>query len=257
MLSPAIRVSDSDIEGTGLFAKEFIPAGEVLYQFDDNKPPAHQYQLIYLPPEARLEFMKYACQIGDDDFCFQQGDIMYINHSCDPTGWWESYGILTARRDINPGEEIAYDYSTSDIQLNYKMECRCGNDACRGVVTDKDYLDTDFQQRYAGHLPMHVMEAIKQAKANEPDPQQSDIGRVSSEIGEAVQQTISRVAEFQATYGNGYVFEMIRQTILQLQSGGAGVQVIPEQRRKYDDKTIFLLVRRLMLQSLHELILKK
>jgi hypothetical protein len=257
MLNPAIKVTSSDIEGAGLVADIFIPIGEVLYRFDDAKPPAHQYELIYRSREERLEFLKYACQIGDDDFCFQQGDIKYINHSCDPTGWWENYGILTARRNIEPGEEITYDYSTSDIQLHYQMQCCCGSHLCRGIVTDKDYLRPDFQKQYAGHLPKHVVEAIRLAEANEPGPQQCDVSQAPPDVILAVQQTVLAAAEFRERFGGEYVFQMIRQTILKLQSGGAGIEVTPEKSRKYDDEYIFTLVRQLVLMSLGEMIRKK
>ncbi|MEE9411585.1 MAG: SET domain-containing protein, partial [Methylococcales bacterium] len=202
MLSSAVKVSDSEIEGAGLIAGRFIPAGEILYQFNSDEPPAHRHELIYWPKETRQEFMKFACQIGEDDFCFLQGEIKFINHSCDPSGWWETFGVLTARRDIQSGEEIAYDYSTSDIMLHYSMECMCKSKSCRGTVTEKDYLLPDFQEKYADHLPKHVAQAIQRKKTNEPDPQRGDVSQAPLQVIELARQTLSHAAEFQKKYAD-------------------------------------------------------
>lgn len=250
MLNPIIKViDDSGIEGSGLVAEGFIPADAILYQFDDTNPPAHQYEMINWPLAERRLFLLYACQIGEDKFCFKQGNIQYINHSCDPSGWWLTYGVLTARRDIKPGEEITYDYSTSDIQLNYQMDCLCGSDSCRGVFTSEDYLKPDFQKKYAGHLPQHVVEAIHRAQANEPDP----LGdTVPDDVATAVRQTLLRVSDFQQKYGSDGVFQMFRKTIIQVQSSDITPATGTEFRKKYDDKYIYDLVRREILKALRQ-----
>ncbi len=246
MLSSSIRVSDSEIEGSGLFANCFIPEGEVLYRFEGV--PAHQYELVYLSQADRNEFMTYACQIGDDEFCFKQGDIRFINHCCDPSGWWTDYGVLTARRDIQPGEEITYDYSTSDIQLHYRMDCRCGKADCRGVVTEKDFLEPAFQQKYGRRFPAHVLAALARIEAGEPDPRVCDESGIPAEVVTLVGEIVARAADFQRLYGQGYVFEMIRHAVLFAQSGGRGPVVVPQDQRRYDDNYIFLAVRQLVLR---------
>ena len=244
MLNPAIKVkSNSGIEGRGLVANRPIAAGEVIFLFDDTNPPAHLYETVNWPLQKRIRFLAFACQIGEDDFSFQQGDIKYINHSCEPTAWWESYGTLTARRDIEEGEEVVYDYSTSDITLTYKMECLCGNDTCRGIVTNKDYLNTDFQKKYAGHLPAHVVEAIKRVQLNEPSPGTIDINNIPEQIISAAHQAKLQAPVFRTKYGNQYIFEMVKRAINQAKSNDPGL------RDKYGDRYIFESVRQIILNS--------
>lgn len=71
----------------------------------------------------------------------------WINHSCDPNSdvdsrwlaeeksvlaWW------TALRDIEPGEEITYDYAFAAAVAE---PCNCGTHACRGLIVDSSELD--------------------------------------------------------------------------------------------------------------------
>lgn len=244
MLNPAIKVKkDSLIEGMGLVADRFIPAGEILFKFDDTNPPAHLYETVDWPPQKRIRFLAFASQIGKDDYSFRQGDIKYINHSCDPTGWWESYGTLTARRDIQAGDEVTYDYSTADITLTYRMECLCGSRSCRGIVTNKDYLKPDFQEKYANHLPAHVVEAIKEAQSNVADSRKIPVDQIPDHIIEAVRQAKLEAPGLRLKFGNQYIFEMVRLAIKQVKSND------PEFHRKHGDKYIFEMVRELILRN--------
>jgi hypothetical protein len=243
MLNPAIKVKkDSVIEGAGLVADMPIPAGEILFKFDDIKPPAHLHEIVDWPPQKRIRFLAFAIQIGEDDFSFQQGDIKFINHSCDPTGWWLTYGTLTARRDIQPGEEITYDYSTSDIKLNYRMECLCGTDACRGIVTNRDFLGPDFQKKYGGHLPEHVVDAYKSFQTNTADTRKLPVDPVPDYVVEAVGQAKLKKQELMTKFGNQYIYEIVRHAIQKIKSSN------PEFHRQHGNKVIYEVVRELVLR---------
>jgi len=244
MLNSAIKVkSNSEIEGSGLVANRLIPAGEIIFLFDDTAPPAHLYEIVNWPLQKRIRFLAFACQIGEDDFSFQQGDIKYINHSCEPTAWWESYGTLTARRNIEEGEEVAYDYSTSDITLTYKMECLCGSESCRGIVTNKDYLNPDFQKKYANHLPAHVVEAIRRAHSGQADADARNLDEIPEEIVAAARKIKLEVSYFKSNYGNHHIFEMVKQAIKKAVSSNPGL------RNKYGDRYIYESVKKIILKG--------
>lgn len=85
---------------------------------------------------------------------------MYMNHSCDPTTWFEfdheAYvdgpGVMTARRDIAAGEELTFDYATSEGAFDQPWVCCCGSTTCRGTVRGCDWKRADLQERYEGHF---------------------------------------------------------------------------------------------------------
>lgn len=244
MLNPAIKVqTDSNIEGAGLVADTPIPAGDIVFRFDDTKPPAHLYEITDWPPQKRIRFLAFAIQIGEDDFSFQQGDIKYINHSCEPSAWWEGYGTLTARRDIEAGEEVTYDYSTSDITLTYQMKCLCGTNACRGTVTNKDYLNPELQEKYANHLPEHVMHALLESRSGNPHASRKDTILPPESIIKAAHLARQMAPQLKARHGNQYIFEMVKSGIALAKANDPGLV------SKYGDRFIFEQVRTLILSS--------
>ncbi len=46
---------------------------------------------------------------------------------------------ITARRDIKPGEEITFDYATSETYEGFEMKCFCNNKECRKMITANDW----------------------------------------------------------------------------------------------------------------------
>ena len=171
MLHPAIVVQPSRIAGKGLYATAFIPAGTLVW--DDAGERYHPVTRAQMQawPRARLEaFLRICYQVDTDLFDGpQEGekveDSMHMNHSCDPNTWFTSATTMTARRDIRPGDEVTYDYSTSDVHEFLRLACRCGSPLCRGVVTGRDLLERpELQARYAGPLMPHVQRAVDAAR---------------------------------------------------------------------------------------------
>ncbi len=61
---------------------------------------------------------------------------MFINHSCDPNCETEEIDgrvWITAIRNIDPAEEITYDYCLYDGGAD-DATCNCGADKCRGTM---------------------------------------------------------------------------------------------------------------------------
>lgn len=160
MLHPAIVASrDDSIHGVCLVTTRPIGKGELVWELDE---PAYTLKEIESwSEERRQEFEWYGFQCGVDRYSSPQGLSREMNHSCDPNTWWSGSTCLVARRDIEAGEEITYDYSTADVGHVFEMECSCGSPLCRGTISNRDYLDPEWQQRYGTNLPPHVLAAIE------------------------------------------------------------------------------------------------
>ena len=61
--------------------------------------------------------------------------------------------------DIEAGEELCHDYAMARVEP-YRLDCLCGTDVCRGVVTETDWQRADVQARYAGYVMPHVQARI-------------------------------------------------------------------------------------------------
>lgn len=143
--------------GQGLFAIETIGAAELLVVWGGELRTADQ--IAALQDEDNCHGLQvdegvYLWSIRDGD----AGD--YVNHSCDPNAWVSGQISLLARRDIRVGEEITFDYATTDASDYDTFECHCGSVLCRGVVTGQDWRRADLQERYRGHFSAYIQRRI-------------------------------------------------------------------------------------------------
>jgi hypothetical protein len=160
MLHPAIVASgDGSIHGVCLVTTRRIEKGGLVWELDE---PMYTWKEVESwSEERRRDFDWYGFQCGVDRYSSPQGLSREMNHSCDPNTWWSGSTSLVARRDIEAGEEITYDYSTTDVDHVFEMECSCGGPLCRGTISNRDYLDPEWQKRYGTNLPPHVLAAIE------------------------------------------------------------------------------------------------
>ena len=68
----------------------------------------------------------------------------FVNHSCEPNCEMQKWSVngyyrvgLFAKRDIQPGEEVTYDYNFYNFNLEQQQTCHCGSAKCRGVIGGK------------------------------------------------------------------------------------------------------------------------
>jgi SET domain-containing protein len=124
--APILQVRETELKGRGVFTASFIPAGTRIVALEGQR--AH---LQDLPPDSM------AMQIEDDWWLYSDGSSLddCVNHSCDPnTGFARHDPVLYALRDIEPGEELSWDYSTSISLAGWNLQCLCGSKCCRGVI---------------------------------------------------------------------------------------------------------------------------
>jgi hypothetical protein len=118
-------------------------------------------ELMALPAELN----GYAIQVWEDLFVGPRSATEvepsdYFNHSCEPNCGLKGQIAVLARRGIAPGEELTYDYGTTDA-LGPPMDCDCGAASCRGRVTSDDWRSAGFRARHRGYLSAWIEELIR------------------------------------------------------------------------------------------------
>ena len=95
----------------------------------------------------------------------------FMNCSCDPNVWMKGEITLTARRDIEKGEELTGDYATweADEQYVASWACDCGSPICRGRLTGKDWRLLELQERYGRHFSPFINRRIRRLKLSGSD----------------------------------------------------------------------------------------
>eukprot|EP01087_Luapelamoeba_hula_P008221 TRINITY_DN2044_c0_g1_i4.p1 TRINITY_DN2044_c0_g1~~TRINITY_DN2044_c0_g1_i4.p1 ORF type:complete len:114 (-),score=24.57 TRINITY_DN2044_c0_g1_i4:92-433(-) len=87
------------------------------------------------------------------------------NHSCEPNVWFIGQDVIAARRDIKKGEELYYDYATSESNDFMRLTCMCGEATCRREISGKDYRLPAVQERYRGHFMPYLQRKIEREAA--------------------------------------------------------------------------------------------
>lgn len=93
---------------------------------------------------------RYSVQVGKDVHLDQDGvrDMnqvvrrffwRYMDHDCDPTTLVRGRAVI-ARRDIEPGEGITFNYNTTEYDLAEPFRCRCESALCAGTVRGAKHL---------------------------------------------------------------------------------------------------------------------
>ncbi|MBI4030070.1 MAG: SET domain-containing protein-lysine N-methyltransferase [Proteobacteria bacterium] len=127
--------------GLGVFCITALKKGERILDFSG---PA----IVFEYPLSQYQNEGHAVQVGYDSYIVPQGHGYYVNHSCHPNAIIEAVTGLAALRDIDPGEEICFDYSTGMDEDSWTMRCLCGSPHCRGLIKDFKYLPPELQRRY-------------------------------------------------------------------------------------------------------------
>ena len=136
-----IEVRKSSVHGRGVYAAQFIPEGTRIIEYTGE----------------RVSWEAAPDDVDDPhtfNFGLDNGDVInpevggndarWINHSCDPnceTVEEDDRIFIYALRDIQPGEELFYDYSLEidepiTEESKKKYACHCSSSKCRGTMLD-------------------------------------------------------------------------------------------------------------------------
>ena len=90
---------------------------------------------------------------------------MYMNHSCDPNLAIDvPRRVIVARRPIAPGDELGFDYQTTEWELHEPFICRCSGPQCVGAVRGFAHLPPARQQVLLADAAPHIR-ALHAARA--------------------------------------------------------------------------------------------
>jgi uncharacterized protein len=155
--APPYEVRRSRIHGRGVYATRLIPGGTRVMEYLGERISHEEADARY--EERGQDDGHTFLFVVDDDICIDAGvhgsAARYINHSCDAnceSVIEDGHVFIDALRDIQPGEELGYDYqltweSTDDPAELALYVCRCGAATCRGTMLDPVPLDRKRKPR--------------------------------------------------------------------------------------------------------------
>jgi hypothetical protein len=135
-------ISNSSIDSDGVYTTEIIKKGSLVSEYTGTRMTCDEADALYdNHPRTYLFGLTDGKHVIDGE-----GAAAFINHSCDPNCEVDEVDgrvYITAIRDIEPGEEITYDYNLYDGDLEDLALCLCGAENCRGSM----YAPREIERR--------------------------------------------------------------------------------------------------------------
>ncbi len=176
-----VRVLDAGEKGKGIFAKEAIPAGRFVFlargservmntQIGFREREDGEMVRVSSPGDIADLWMDKPNSVVTEGVIREDSlggvtnhgvvfkvlepddssPLRYLNHSCDPNLMRSGLSpyVFVPLRDIEAGEELTVDYSTLEVNNMWKMQCRCGAENCRKVISSVQYLPLELAEKY-------------------------------------------------------------------------------------------------------------
>lgn len=159
-----LELKDTGRYGQGVFTKEKIEKNQTIFVLRGETISLTE---CWRRITNGMERSDDPLQIDKNLYLDLDGISQAFNHSCEPNAGIRGISELFALRDIQPGEEITYDYSVTvghDIpKTEWTMDCACGAGSCRKTVGNILSIPLSQMLVYvrAGALQDYVFEELR------------------------------------------------------------------------------------------------
>jgi hypothetical protein len=141
---PAVEVRDNG-GFKGVYAKQPITQHSVIFYLRGNITRRPSKYTIQLGSNQHLNFPVIRKPQHDLDYCWQ-----YLNHCCAPNGYINTAErTFRALRDIASGEEITFNYLTTESEMAAPFNCICGAPSCFGFIQGRNFLTREQADKLA------------------------------------------------------------------------------------------------------------
>lgn len=163
-IRPGLYTKKTSGKGVGVFCKVPLYPGELIGIMAGGK--------IWTREEVRARVRTWGDYFHQVSKGFHWGpkhrndvDILdRLNHSCDPNVVIFGEMSFYTRERIGVGEELVWDYATTESDPEYGFRCRCGSKLCRRVMNGNDWKLPELQTRYAGHFAPYLEKKIQEQR---------------------------------------------------------------------------------------------
>ena len=140
--SSPLEVRESGIHGRGAFATRRIRKGRRIIEYTGQLMPWDVASASEDPEDPHTFLFGLSDGSQVINAAIDGNDARWINHSCDPNCEAieedDDRVFIYALRDLEPGEELFYDYALEideprSPEMDKQFECYCGARSCRGT----------------------------------------------------------------------------------------------------------------------------
>jgi len=85
----------------------------------------------------------------DKHIILQPEHLQYINHSCDPNVFFDTYAMqIIALKIIQQGDEMTFFYPSTEWDMAQPFTCYCGSDKCIGEIKGAAHISREVLSNY-------------------------------------------------------------------------------------------------------------
>ncbi|CAM1509170.1 Fc.00g029090.m01.CDS01 [Cosmosporella sp. VM-42] len=126
-------------------------------------PPFAVFAKFSFPPCTTASEPTYATvQMGKDSHLNLNSDLLYINHSCEPSLIFDvgNFNVLVGANGLKPGDDLTFFYPSTEWYMAQPFDCLCGKPTCRGRISGA--RDMTKEQLQGIWLNGHIIELLKE-----------------------------------------------------------------------------------------------
>jgi hypothetical protein len=167
MIYPAMFIFKTEKRGLGIKADEPIKRGSFITEYVGEVISVREFEKRHRTKFGKGKTSFYSMLLTPSVIidASQKGNFgRFFNHSCSPNCFCELWDVngerrvgIFAKRDIEVGEELTYDYNFECFDEGVVQECYCGSAECRGYIgvvngsndvscSDSDAQDNDEEE---------------------------------------------------------------------------------------------------------------
>lgn len=142
---PPLRVVREN-DACHLQATQDLPAGYLLFHIEGDLAPRASRYSMQIDWETHIDISHSTpaeTMAALHPWCF-------LNHSCEPNVRVKGREVSTLR-PVLAGEQLAFDYATTEWAMAEPFQCLCRSPLCRGEIRGYKFLSTDERARLDAH----------------------------------------------------------------------------------------------------------
>ncbi|KAI9475626.1 MAG: hypothetical protein EXX96DRAFT_574005 [Benjaminiella poitrasii] len=148
-LFKVVHQGDSESFTSKLIAEREFKQGQVIVELQNLTVGPKRYSSV---------------QISADDHVELNSDLVYLNHSCNPSTYLDvQRRRLIALKDICPSDELSFFYPSTEWDMAQPFDCWCGSFKCIGKVTGARHIPTSTLEQ--SMLNDHIIQLIQERDA--------------------------------------------------------------------------------------------
>jgi non-ribosomal peptide synthetase component F len=141
-----------------LMATEPIAAGATVCPIRGERTKAPTRWTVQVGARAHIE----ADPATTLDDCIERFPWRYLNHSCEPNTRIAGLHVI-AIRPIRAGEELTFNYNSTEFDMTSPFACHCGSPVCHGMIRGFTHLTADERERLRPLLSPHLRRLLKRS----------------------------------------------------------------------------------------------